>query len=223
MLAEDAASIGIMGTIKPVATLAGAISLTPDAVTPLPDAGLASPIEVFFNQMPVTRGKTVLSEVIGSGNPVVAGQDLTLQQSPVTYFLDPASISGNGFSSTVRVRVNGVLWKEVRSFFNQAANAPVFVLREDDQGQTHVMFGDGVNGALLPTGANNVVATYRYGAGEPAPARRNPHRRADPAARPKRGAQPAATNRRRRSRSARETAQARASLGADLQSRGVDR
>ena len=169
VLAEDAASIGIMGTIKPVATLAGAISLTPDAVTPLPDAGLASPIEVFFNQMPVTRGKTVLSEVIGSGNPVVAGQDLTLQQSPVTYFLDPASISGNGFSSTVRVRVNGLLWKEVRSFFNQAANAPVFVLREDDQGQTHVMFGDGVNGALLPTGANNVVATYRYGAGEPAP------------------------------------------------------
>ena len=31
-------------------------------------------------------------------------------------------------------------------------------------------FGDGVNGALLPTGTNNVVATYRYGAGAAAPA-----------------------------------------------------
>jgi predicted phage baseplate assembly protein len=169
VLAEEAGSIGIMGTIKPAAMLAGAVSLTPDAHTPLPGTGLASPIEVFFNQMPVTRGKTVLSEVIGSGNPVVAGQDFTLQQSPVTYFLDPASISGDGFSSTVRVRVNGSLWKEVRSFFNMAGNAPVFVLREDDQEQTHVMFGDGVNGALLPTGANNVVATYRYGAGEASP------------------------------------------------------
>jgi uncharacterized phage protein gp47/JayE len=32
------------------------------------------------------------------------------------------------------------------------------------------MFGDGVNGALLPTGSGNVVATYRYGAGALAPA-----------------------------------------------------
>ena len=32
------------------------------------------------------------------------------------------------------------------------------------------MFGDGINGALLPTGVNNVVATYRYGAGAAAPA-----------------------------------------------------
>jgi hypothetical protein len=42
-------------------------------------------------------------------------------------------------------------------------------LREDDQGQTHVVFGDGINGALLPTGVNNVVASYRYGAGGEAP------------------------------------------------------
>jgi len=33
-----------------------------------------------------------------------------------------------------------------------------------------VMFGDGVNGARLPTGTNNVVATYRIGAGAAAPA-----------------------------------------------------
>jgi len=170
VLAEDAAGNGVIGTVKPAASTPGAVILAPDTLTPLPDAGLASPIEIFFNQLPVTRGKTVLSEAIGSGNPVVAGQDFTLQQSPVTYFLDPASISGDGFSSTVRVRVNGVLWKEVCSFFNQPPNARVFVLREDDQGQTHVTFGDGVNGSLLPTGANNIVATYRYGAGEAAPA-----------------------------------------------------
>jgi predicted phage baseplate assembly protein len=120
--------------------------------------------------MAVSRGKTVPSEVLGSGNPAVAGQDFTLAQSPVTYFFDPASVSGSNFSSTVQVSVNGVPWQEVQNFYNRPANAQVFVLREDDQGQTHVTFGDGVNGALLPTGTNNVVATYRYGAGAAAPA-----------------------------------------------------
>jgi hypothetical protein len=99
----------------------------------------------------------------------VAGQDFMLTQSPVTYFFDSASVSGNNFSSTVQVSVNGVQWREVQSFYNQTPNAQVFVLREDDQGHTHVTFGDGVNGALLPTGTNNVVATYRYGAGAAAP------------------------------------------------------
>ena len=48
-------------------------------------------------------------------------------------------------------------------------NATVFVTREDNNGKTHVMFGDGVNGARLPTGVNNVVATYRVGAGAASP------------------------------------------------------
>jgi predicted phage baseplate assembly protein len=45
----------------------------------------------------------------------------------------------------------------------------VFVTREDENGKTHVMFGDGVSGARLPTGVNNVVATYRVGAGAASP------------------------------------------------------
>jgi hypothetical protein len=60
-------------------------------------------------------------------------------------------------------------WTEVQSFFLQPADATVFVTREDEQGNTHVMFGDGDNGARLPTGVNNVVATYRIGSGAAAP------------------------------------------------------
>ena len=41
--------------------------------------------------------------------------------------------------------------------------------REDNSGKTHVRFGDGVNGARLPTGVNNVVATYRVGGGAASP------------------------------------------------------
>ena len=87
----------------------------------------------------------------------------------MTYFFDPASISGPNFSSTVSVSVNGVEWQEVQSFYGQPKNAQVFVLHEDDGAQTHVAFGDGVNGSLLPTGANNITAAYRYGGGSVAP------------------------------------------------------
>ena len=39
------------------------------------------------------------------------------------------------------------------------------LLRHDDDGRTTVQFGDGINGARLPTGQNNVRAEYRKGTG----------------------------------------------------------
>jgi predicted phage baseplate assembly protein len=45
----------------------------------------------------------------------------------------------------------------------------VFRTREDESGSTHVVFGDGLSGARLPTGSNNIVANYRYGAGAAVP------------------------------------------------------
>ena len=79
----------------------------------------------------------------------------------------------------------------------------VFVTHEDEQGKTHVTFGDGFNGACLPTGMNNIVASYRVGAAPPAPARRarsTSAPAADPGLRSLRN--PDCTDRRRRSRSA---------------------
>jgi predicted phage baseplate assembly protein len=167
LLREDANGIGASADATTAAS--GGVTLSNLSPAP-PQNGLTPPIDLFFNLLAVSRGKTVPSEILGSGNPAVAGQDFTLQQSPVTYLQDPASKSGDNYSSTVEVSVNGLQWSEVRSFYGQDANAQVFLLREDDQGQTHVVFGDGINGALLPTGVNNVVASYRYGAGAEAPA-----------------------------------------------------
>jgi predicted phage baseplate assembly protein len=69
----------------------------------------------------------------------------------------------------VRVWVNDVEWIEVQSFFGQLSNAQVFITHEDDQGKTHVIFGDGEFGARLPTGINNIIASYRYGSGADIP------------------------------------------------------
>jgi len=128
---------------------------------------LSLPLSLLFATIPVSRGKTVEQEILGSGDATQAGQVFTLRKAPLTYFAGP---DPNFPSSTLRVWVNGVEWSEVRSFFQQPADAQVFVTRETAVQKTEVVFGDGVNGARLPSGAENVVATYRFGSGRAAPA-----------------------------------------------------
>jgi uncharacterized phage protein gp47/JayE len=134
-----------------------------------PNIDLKSPLRVLLNLLPVSRGQTVTNEVLGSGDASLAGQEFTLSKSPLTYLLDPESTSGKDYKSTLRIWVNDIEWREVPSFYGQSAGARIFVTREDAAQKTHVLFGDGVNGARLPTGSNNVVATYRYGSGREAP------------------------------------------------------
>jgi len=131
---------------------------------------LKAPLRVLLNLLPVSRGQTVTNEVFGSGDASFAGQEFTLSKSPLTYLLDPESSSGKDYKSTLRIWVNDIEWREVPSFYGQRADARIFVTREDVEQKTHVLFGDWVNGAGLPTGNNNIVATYRYGSGQEAPA-----------------------------------------------------
>jgi hypothetical protein len=131
---------------------------------------LNPPINVLTNLLPFTRGKTVTNEVLGSGDATQTGQVFQLAKSPLTYLLSAASTSGNNYTSTLQVWVNGVRWQEQPSFYGQAPNATIFVTREDDNAVTWVQFGDGVNGVRLPSGTNNVTANYRYGSGATAPA-----------------------------------------------------
>jgi hypothetical protein len=159
VLVEDAIGNGDTGILD----TAGNLILDDPVPTLVP------PLSVLFNLLSVTRGKSVANEVLGNGNAAVAGQDFVLQNAPVTYLQSPASVSGDDYSSTVRVWVNGLEWTEVRSFYGQPKDAQVFVTKEDEQGKTHVLFGDGENGARLPTGVNNVTANYRYGSGAQAP------------------------------------------------------
>jgi len=159
VLVEDATGAGI----EAEATSEGDGSATlVDLPTSVPD--LSTPLKVFYDLLSVSRGKTVANEVLGSGDARIPGQVFTLAKSPVTYLT-----KGSTWASTIQLRVNGHPWKEVASFYGQAADAEIFVTRETEGGQTQVMFGDGANGARLPTGVNNVVATYRIGAGADAP------------------------------------------------------
>ncbi|MCL2430720.1 MAG: hypothetical protein FWD12_15965, partial [Alphaproteobacteria bacterium] len=112
--------------------------------------GLKAPLNVMFDLLAVSRGKTVANEVLGSGNAMItAGQEFLLEKSPLTYLEDPNSVSGDGYTSTLQIWVNGVRWQEVPSFYNQPPGAHIFVTREDENNVTHVQFGDGVNGGRL--------------------------------------------------------------------------
>lgn len=60
----------------------------------------------------------------------------------------------------VSVRVDGLPWKEVRTFDSYAPNDQIFVVNAEDGS---IVFGDGVHGSQLPAGVKNVFSSYRVG------------------------------------------------------------
>jgi predicted phage baseplate assembly protein len=53
----------------------------------------------------------------------------------------------------------------VPALFGAGPDDQVYITRRTNDGQTDVIFGDGTQGARLPSGVSNVVATYRTGVG----------------------------------------------------------
>jgi predicted phage baseplate assembly protein len=108
-----------------------------------------------------THGETV-QETLGAGDATQPFQRFTLRQPPLTYV---SSSDPSGAQSTLEVRVNDILWKEVPDFFGHGPAERIYTTQLDDNGKTTVIFGDGTTGARLPTGQENVKAKYRKGIG----------------------------------------------------------
>ncbi|MGH9866929.1 MAG: putative baseplate assembly protein [Candidatus Polarisedimenticolia bacterium] len=121
----------------------------------------AQTVRLNANVAPATHGETV-QETLGSGDASRPFQSFTLRQPPVTYISAPTQ---SGAASTLEVRVNGVLWEEVSSFFGHGPEERIYVTHLDDDGNTTVIGGDGTTGARWPTGQENIKATYRKGIG----------------------------------------------------------
>src|SRR5262249_38299054 len=128
---------------------------------------LRTPVTVFGNLVAVTRGESVVNEAVGSGVAAQSFQTLKLGKHPPTYITDASARSGR--RSTLEGRGSGMRWKEAPSFFGASPDSEVFTVRQNDDGESIVRFGDGVTGARLPTGVGNVTATYRFGAGAAKP------------------------------------------------------
>jgi len=132
------------------------------------NAGLAytyvrSSVTIYANVVDATHGQT-RNEVLGNGNGATAMQTFQLKQSPLTYV---SAATVDGVQSTLSASVNGVLWQEVRNLAFVGARDRNFVTAIDNTGNTNVTFGDGIHGARLPTGVENITAVYRNGIGTP--------------------------------------------------------
>ncbi|MDH5178847.1 MAG: putative baseplate assembly protein [Gammaproteobacteria bacterium] len=130
--------------------------------TPLVNIYDHDTVTINANVAPATHGETVLSEVMGSGDGTQINQQFTLRKIPLTYVSAPTPSGGE---STLEVRVNGVLWKQVDSLYQQGPRDQVYTIRHDDDSNAIITFGDGKQGARLPTGHENIKATYRNGIG----------------------------------------------------------
>jgi predicted phage baseplate assembly protein len=87
-----------------------------------------------------------------------------LQQPPLTFVPVPTA---SGVESTLKVYVNEVEWHEADTLAGLKPKDRKFVTKADDDDKTSVIFGNGEQGARLPTGVLNVTARYRNGIGKP--------------------------------------------------------
>ncbi|MEO1624453.1 MAG: hypothetical protein AAFV25_04790, partial [Bacteroidota bacterium] len=130
---------------------------------------LQLPVKAWGNVLQVSRGKSVIDEILGSGNASRAGQRFKLRKKPLTHLPSPSPDNPTGLRSTLHIKVDGILWKETPSFFGVSPEEQVYILRQDDEGDSWVIFGDGIRGQRLPSGQDNVRADYRFGAGSAIP------------------------------------------------------
>ncbi len=118
-------------------------------------------LAIYANVAHATHGET-RQEILGSGDASTAFQRFVLRESPLTHISAPTP---SGTESTLEVRVDGIKWHEVPNLYGRSSDERVFVTRLDEEDKTTVQFGDGRTGARLPTGRENVHATYRKGIG----------------------------------------------------------
>jgi predicted phage baseplate assembly protein len=148
-----------VATIHGVSTVGGYTRLTFESG--LTNQFLLNSVTINANVALVTHGETKI-EILGSGDANVPFQKFTLRQSPLTFTRGEGE---SGVESSLEVRINDILWHEVPTLYGCGPNDRVYVTSIDDEGKTTLLFGDGLTGRRLPTGAENVRATYRVGLG----------------------------------------------------------
>ncbi|MET0357385.1 MAG: putative baseplate assembly protein [Cellvibrio sp.] len=119
-------------------------------------------VKIFANVAKATHGET-RSETLGAGDASKSLQAFTLKQPPLTYV---SASNPSGIESTLKVYVNDVEWHETDSLSGQTSSARIFTTKTDNEGKTTVVFGNGKEGARLPTGLENIKARYRNGIGK---------------------------------------------------------
>jgi hypothetical protein len=148
------------------ATLVSAVADANGAVLtikpPLPATLTRESTIVYANVALATHGETV-AQILGAGDSSRSFQRFELKRLPLTY---RSASNETGADSELSVRIGDVEWTEQPTLFTATATERTYTLQTDEHDKLWVTFGDGVRGARLPSGQNNVRATYRTGLGK---------------------------------------------------------
>ena len=129
--------------------------------TPLPATLRRDSVVVHANVALASHGESV-TQILGSGQAAQAFARYNLKQLPLTWRAAPTE---TGAAAELTLRVGGVQWQHRPTLYGAGAADRAYTLQTDPAGQLWARFGDGLHGARLPSGQNNLVASYRKGLG----------------------------------------------------------
>ncbi|WDT73708.1 MAG: putative baseplate assembly protein [Candidatus Manganitrophus sp.] len=131
--------------------------------SPLPEPFDPAKTTLKGNNIVATHGESVFDEplFIGDGAP---GQRMTLSRKPVTHLVKMGPFTRRRSRPELEVRVDGVLWDEVETFFQSTPSDLHYVTFIDENDTLTITFGTGQRGSVVPAGAE-VKGVYRIGLG----------------------------------------------------------
>lgn len=164
-----AVGTGKVGVLLPGSITAGngAAAFLPSEAAPAFPEPLRIPVRLHGNVIRAVRGETVVDEVLGSGDAGTPFGRFKLKNKPLAWVEDASQPDGR--RPELVVRVDNIEWERVDTFFGRGPDERVYVVRQEPEGESTIRFGDGEQGARVPTGVDNIRADYRHGAGAAKP------------------------------------------------------
>ncbi len=120
-------------------------------------------VKIYGNLVYTDQGETQKTQVIGSGDTRKKFQTFALPDNPLTYQL--LSQATPPQHPVIDIFVDGVRWHRVENFFSAGPKDRVYVVREDETGNSFIQCGDTITGAVFPSGRNNIEVGFRKGVG----------------------------------------------------------
>ncbi|MBW2737243.1 MAG: baseplate J/gp47 family protein [Deltaproteobacteria bacterium] len=163
VLHEDISGVGYTEEIlvKKVTYKAATKESYIDLKTAISNAFTKYGLKIWGNVVAITQGKTINETVLGSGRGEISYQSFEIPQAPLTY----QGQGREGIQGAIDLKVNDLPWTQKNNFLYSKTEDRHFIIETDYAGKSRVVFGDGLNGACLPTGKDNVKAIFRIGQG----------------------------------------------------------
>ncbi|HEX6220083.1 MAG TPA: hypothetical protein VF115_03220, partial [Acidimicrobiia bacterium] len=118
---------------------------------------------IYGNVVPAGHGAAKPAKVLGSGDATALGQEFVLEETGVSFVAD--AVFPTGVRADITVSIDGRAWTQVPNLNDSKHSDSHYAVRMTEEGHVRLQFGDGEHGRRVPTGSNNIRATFRVGTG----------------------------------------------------------